>query len=599
MKSALKNLFRYLCWIFSGLLLAMSFPNTGLPILGFVALIPAIYRSYVDGYISVTFGSFLFSIVFWIYTVDWFSSFHPLAPIGIMIPLYLYTMMPFVIFSAISKSSSENIILVFPFIWTAFEYLRGNGFWSLPLIYLAHTQYHFALTDNIVISTILGAIPSIAKLFGVFGVSFTVALFNSLILILALKITNKQLHLSTINVALTVIISLLISLFVFYLTDTITVPNTTNLLITIASFLIILTTTLLLKSSKERVKTLLTYYPIIIMLSSTLLGGYIFTDTISKYEKSKSYTVSFGLLQPNFSPWDKLLARDFEKLNEVLKLYKEASKNSDIVVGCESILRDPINYYYAFGESFGIKAMNISKEVGKPIILTYPHRESYLTNTIIIRNGQPIQIVSEITIYYNSALFFDKEGKPTVRYDKVHTVPFGEWTPFSEYIPPLRQAINAIVGGDITPGKEFIKVSVELKPSIIVNLGPIICFEDLYPYITKKLARMKVDVFINMTNDGWANSIKSQWQHLIGAMFRAIETGIPLIRATNTGKTAVILPYGKIISTIDDFQNGYMIGQVKITKIKTFFSVIGDYLFLVILLVTNLLILVEKIRKIY
>lgn len=530
----LRFLKTYGSWVLSGMLLIFSFPPTGIPFLGFLALIPAIYRSYKDNLTSTLIGSSILSILFWSITVDWFISFHPLALVGIIFGLYFYTVIPFLIFSSISKNFKEDGILTFPFIWVGFEYLRSNGFWSLPIIYLAHTQYHFAITKNKILEILNGAIPSLAQIFGVFGVSFVVALFNSLILIFVIKLRKTK-----------------------------TLSNIARL-----------------KQS----------YPLVTVILITLIGIILFISSKSAYENSQGETIEAALLQPNFSPWEKLFARDFGKLEDVISMYREGAKNSDIVIPCESILRDPVNVYYNFGDPFGIKAMNIGKELKKPIILTYPHRQTVLSNTTIIRNGKTLTIVQEITLYYNSAVFFDKNGNKITRYDKVHTVPFGEWTPFAEYIPYLRETINAIVGGDLTPGKEFMVIPVEIKPNVIVNIAPIICFEDLYPYITKILKKKKATLLVNMTNDGWANSIRSQWQHLIGAMYRSIETGLPMVRATNTGRTALILPYGKIISTIDDFKKGIMIAKIKLVSLETHFYKWGDIFFIIFLLVGNTLI---------
>lgn len=604
MKKILSFVYRYFWWLASGILLAFSFPPNSIPFLGYFALIPAIYRSYKDGYVSVIFGSLVLALFFWGLTIDWFSSFHPLAPIGIIIPLYLYTMVPFVVFSSIVKNFNEDGILIFPFLWVGMELLRGNGFWSLPLIYLAHTQYHFALSDNQIFSFINGSVPSFAQSFGVFGVSFIVALFNSLILIFVLKILSGKANISFYSIAMVVVFIFILSGLGYFVLKLLAEFS----YIWLSGVIIFSLISILLFISFGRlwIKKFLVislsnvfklFYPIILIVSFVVIGGKMFLDTKYAYENLDSEIIRFGLLQPNFSPWDKLFAKDFGKLDEVIELYVSASKKSDIVIGCESILRDPVNYYYKYNDRFGVEAMSIGKKVKKPIILTYPHMEIVLTNTFVSQGGKLRQIIQEIYEYYNSALFFDKNGVQIARYDKVHTVPFGEWTPFSEYIPALRETINAIVGGDLTPGREFIIVPIEIKPSVIVNLGPNICFEDLYPYISRKLKRKGADIIVNMTNDGWANSVKSQWQHLVGAMYRAIETGLVVIRATNTGRTAVILPYGRIISTIDDFTKGFMVAEVKLVKIPTLFSSIGEYGILLFVFIGNCFVVFFSILK--
>jgi len=518
----LRTFYRYSFWLVSGVMLYFSFPDKGVPFLGLVALIPSIYRSYRDGYISTFLGSFVLTIFFWTPTINWFSSFHPLAILGILIPLYLYTALPFVALSVISKVYRKSIsLLTFPFLWVGMEFLRGSGFWSLPLIYLAHTQYHFMFSDNLVFKLINGAIPSYANMVGVFGVSFLVATVNVLILIQIVEFREKM--------------------------------------------------------------SVRSFWPSAVVLGIIVIGMINFHSIINWYseESTKGTKVSFGLIQPNFSPWDKLLAGDFEKLNEVEELFYKASKEADILVSCESILRDPVNYYYSKGYTFGIEALNIPRMVKKPVILTFPYLEVSTTNTFVNIRGKKIPINQEVYNYYNAALLLDEKGKEIAKYFKVHTVPFGEWTPFAEYVPYLKEIINEIVGGELTPGKEFTIFAIKAKkvggPTITVNAAPIICFEDLYPYIAQRYSLMGSQIFVNMTNDGWANSIKSQMQHLVAAAYRVFETGRPLIRATNTGTTAIIYPDMKI-KKIEDFKKSYLVGDVYIpdSKLSTVFMKFGS-----------------------
>ncbi|MGC8767489.1 MAG: apolipoprotein N-acyltransferase [Brevinematia bacterium] len=577
-------LYKQIFWALSGLLLSFSFPNLGIPFLGYFALIPALYRSYKDGYFSVFFGVLSFSIVFWWITTDWFSTFHKLAPLGIIFALYLYSIIPFVGVSLFAKKYGEDGILVFPFLWVAFEFLRGNGYWSMPIILLAHTQYHFAFSNNYLFYILNGAIPMLSEWGGVYFVSFLVALINSLILIAFLKL-KKSFNLSLTDLFIVIGFGFFSAGFVFSLISLITGFGIVYASIFIFSFLSLFILWFIYRKFLYT-KKILYAYPILLVVFFFFSGIFVAIDRELWYKSTQGEEIKISLLQPNFSPWDKLLAKDFDKLNDVIDLYK-SSTNADFVVACESILRDPVNFYYQRGDLFGIKSMSISKEIGKPMILTYPHLDVSFTNTFIVRDNKKVNILQQLYNYYNTALFFDSSGKVIGRYDKVHLVPFGEWTPFSEYIPPLREAINSIVGSDLTPGKEFKIVEVEVKPNIIVNMAPIICFEDLYPYISKFYRKMGADVLVNMTNDGWANSIKSQWQHLVGAIYRVIETGLPMVRATNTGRSAFILQNAKVISDLDDFKKGIMLSEIKLIKRNTFFVLFGDYLFTIILFVFN------------
>lgn len=586
-------IYRQLFWIVSGILLSFSFPNSGIPFLGYFALVPALYRSYRDGYLSVIGGVLTFSIVFWGITANWFSTFHPLAPLGIIFALYLYSVIPFAVTSLFSKKYGEDGILVFPFLWVCFEFLRGNGYWSMPIIFLAHTQYHFAFSDNYLFYLINGAIPMLGEWGGVYFVSFLVALVNSLTLIFFIKLNKGIVSLNSTAISFGLVFGILGGVIVFSLVSLITNFKLAYVLIFVFSSLILVGLYWFIRELKDLIMML---YPIFLVFLFFSSGVLVVIDRDLWYKDVKGEEVKVALLQPNFSPWDKLLAKDFNKLDEVIRLYRSAT-NADFIVACESILRDPVNLYYQRNETFGIKAMNIAKDIAKPIVLTYPHLEVGITNTFVISNGKRYSVLREVYRYYNTSLFFDSLGNVVGRYDKVHLVPFGEWTPFSEYIPILRRIIDSIVGSDLTPGNEFKVIKLSIKPSVVVNLGPIICFEDLYPYISKFYSRNGVHILVNMTNDGWANSVKSQWQHLVGAIYRVIETGLPMVRATNTGRSAFIFQNAKVISNLDDFRKGFDLLSIKLAKRTTFFVVFGDYLFVAILLIGNVFIVFLGIKK--
>ncbi len=508
----LKTLSKLVLWGLSGFLLYLSFPPNSLNYLAFFALVGPVVVCYYENFRSVTLGTLIFSLAFWIPLVNWFYSFNPLAPIGIFIPLFLYTLLPFVALAWGSKLNKDISMLLFPFIWTGFEFLRNVGFWSLPLFFLGHTQYKFL------------SFIQIADIFGVWGVSFTIVLINSLISISVINLIQNR-------------------------NDFLDQPQS------------------ILKTS----------YPLLVMLILVVSVNLYGINRIQYFseKENKNFKFSVGLIQPNFSPWDKLFEGDQRNIETIKKLYMDASEQTDIVIPCESIFREPINYYYQLRLNLGVKAMRIAVEIKKPIIITFPYRQETILKNQTYINGKPIERYQRDVRYYNSALLIDSSGKILDKYFKVHTVPFGEWTPYVELIPFVAQAIYSVVGGQLTPGPEFKIFEIKIR-NRTVKLGPIICFEDLYPYITRKLAIMGADILINMTNDGWANSIASQIQHHAGALFRAIETRRYLIRATNTGHSSIINFYGKSVAQLKDFTRDVLKGEAVISGEKTIYMKIGD-----------------------
>jgi len=143
---------------------------------------------------------------------------------------------------------------------------------------------------------------------------------------------------------------------------------------------------------------------------------------------------------------------------------------------------------------------------------------------------------------YNSAVLVSPAGKVIGRYDKRHLVPFGEYVPMQGKLPGT-QRIFKLIGTVFTPGAERQKL-----PEVgTVPLGVSICFEDIFPHIARDDADRGARVLVNLTNDSWFGRTTSEArQHLALSSLRAVETRRPLVRATNTGISALIARDGTI-----------------------------------------------------
>lgn len=147
------------------------------------------------------------------------------------------------------------------------------------------------------------------------------------------------------------------------------------------------------------------------------------------------------------------------------------------------------------------------------------------------------------TDYYNSAVVIDRNGVQH-RYDKHHLVPFGEYIPFRDIISvtPLAAAASGV--GDFTAGAGIETVTIGNRPSF----SPLICYEVIFPRAVAD-AGNRPDLLVNVTNDAWYGRSAGPYQHLAIARTRAIEEGLPLARAANTGISAVIDPLGRLVAT--------------------------------------------------
>ena len=176
--------------------------------------------------------------------------------------------------------------------------------------------------------------------------------------------------------------------------------------------------------------------------------------------------------------------------------------------------------------------------------------------------------------YFNSAIFVDKSGRPISVYNKLHLVPFGEYVPLKNIFPFL-ETIAPI--GDIERGRDY---TIFKQPA---DFGVLICFEDLFPELSRQLVKRGAKFLVNITNDAWYKEGSAPFQHLAASVFRAVENRVHLARAANTGISGFIDPFGRLLSVVRNaqgkeiFVQGYSSQDIYLIPIKfTFYNRYGD-----------------------
>jgi apolipoprotein N-acyltransferase len=172
--------------------------------------------------------------------------------------------------------------------------------------------------------------------------------------------------------------------------------------------------------------------------------------------------------------------------------------------------------------------------------------------------------------FYNSTYLLDKEGKVEGYYNKVHLVPFGEYTPLISYLPFLEK-ITA-TGSGFSPGRSHDPAYTRLG-----RIGILICYEGIFPYITNDTVRRGAQVLVNITNDAWYDRTSAAYQHFAFYIFRAIETDRYVLRAANTGISAIIDSRGRVLAKTPIFEELVLRGRFAIKDTETFYVRHGDY----------------------
>ena len=155
--------------------------------------------------------------------------------------------------------------------------------------------------------------------------------------------------------------------------------------------------------------------------------------------------------------------------------------------------------------------------------------------------------------YYNSIYVFDDKGQIIGAADKVHLVPFGEYLPFEDLFNSFGLNAIAAMPGGFSAGSAHSLLAAPDKPVFY----PLICYEAIFPNEISATAD-KADALLNITNDSWFGSTPGPHQHFQEAQVRAVETGIPLIRAANSGVSAVVNEKGQIRAGLDINTGGFI-----------------------------------------
>lgn len=180
---------------------------------------------------------------------------------------------------------------------------------------------------------------------------------------------------------------------------------------------------------------------------------------------------------------------------------------------------------------------------------------------------------------WNSLLAVDQKGAVVAHYDKVHLVPLGEYIPFHKQLAPVSGMIGR---GSFEVGESFLTLSLPGVPAF----SPIICYEVIFPAAVTGPSGdsgKRPQWLLNVTNDAWFGVSSGPYQHLTSARLRTIEEGLPMIRAANTGISAVIDAYGNVLASLDMQREGIIDHVLPAARAATPYARWGDATLLAVL----------------
>ena len=181
--------------------------------------------------------------------------------------------------------------------------------------------------------------------------------------------------------------------------------------------------------------------------------------------------------------------------------------------------------------------------------------------------------------YFNSAYFLDGEGREAGRYDKLHLVPFGEYIPWRRLFFFAETVTKDV--SDFHPGETF-----RVVPMGGHMVCALICFEAVFPDLAREFVRRGSNLLVNLTNDGWYGDSAAPYQHLAMARWRAVENRRYLLRATNSGISAIVGPTGEIQTRTELLREGICEGRFAFIDEQTWYSRHGDVFALLCVIIT-------------
>jgi len=473
--------------ILSGALIALSFPNSGLSFLAWIALIPLLTA--LEGTdlrtafrLGFTCGLAAYAgILYWINVV---ITYYGHLPWVVSIMLYLILVAWLGLFYGIATlvaRAGEQVgiksAFSLPVAWVAGDLLRSFLMTGSPWAMLGHTQYRTL------------PLIQIADICGVFGLTLLIVLAN-VVLYRALRAVSGA-----------------------------GVPYP------VKSALVLL-----------------------VLFIGTLFYGF---QRLNSGDTPSTKPLRVALIQGNI-PQDVKWSPAFQDSTIAVyeRLTREAAAGGvDLVVWPESA----VPFFFQDEPQKAGRITALARELSTSLIIGSPAHE--------LRNGQ--------RVFLNSAFMISPAGEVTGRSDKIHLVPFGEYVPLGRFFPFISKLVVGI--GDFSPGDRATPLMAGQTP-----VGTMICAEAVFPELGRAYVNNGARILANITNDAWFGRTSAPYQHLSIASFRAVETRTPLIRAANTGVTAIVDRNGHINTMTGLFVEGFRVGDVSPGSGNSVYLRIGD-----------------------
>jgi apolipoprotein N-acyltransferase len=262
--------------------------------------------------------------------------------------------------------------------------------------------------------------------------------------------------------------------------------------------------------------------------------------------------IKVGIIQGNIeqdAKWDPVYQ------DQVVNIYKELTLASStagphLVVWPETATP----FFYQSDTKYAPEMMTIARQSGSYLLFGSP----------------AYQIDGEAIKMFNRAYLIAPQHGVFSQYDKIRLVPFGEYVPMKRLLPFVHKIVEGI--GDFCSGQEYTVMAIPQGKFSVV-----ICFEIIFPNLIRQFIKRGGEFLVNITNDAWFGRSAASYQHISMGAFRAVENRIFVVRAANTGISAIIEPSGRIVNPTKLFVRTMVRGRIWPKEgTNTFYTTYGD-----------------------
>ncbi|UTC70686.1 apolipoprotein N-acyltransferase [Treponema sp. OMZ 790] len=310
--------------------------------------------------------------------------------------------------------------------------------------------------------------------------------------------------------------------------------------------------------------------------------AFILYGIFTKINLSEIPKTKIALVQPNRDPWLgnlEVYRNNYEELKDLSEKAIKYFPDLELVVWPETAFIPMIRWHYKYTSTSNPNSLLVRELLhfldNQKVSFLIGNDEGVLDKKFLDNNFDDLE---DKRLDYNAALLFTPKKnvlppEPQV-YRKRHLVPFTEHFPYQKLFPGIYRFLKE---NDTHFWEKGDKAN--LLEFNHLKIGVPICFEDTFGYISRDFSKNGANIIINLTNDAWARSLVSQYQHLAMAVFRSAENRIPVLRAASSGQTAFIDQNGSIKKMAAPFTKDILIADVPVLTegYKTVYSYFGDF----------------------